>query len=168
MKTLAIDIRKAEPQDAAAIADVHYAAWKGAYAGIIPYRALNSMISRRGRNWWANAIRRAATVLVVEVGGEVAGYATLGRNRARELPQQGEIYELYLKPEYQGIGLGTRLFDAARQMLSAHGLKGMVVWALEENGGALAFYQGAGGRDLAEGVEVFDSKALRKVAFVWE
>lgn len=168
MKTLAIDIRKAEPQDAAAIADVHYAAWKGAYAGIIPHRALNSMISRRGRNWWANAIRRAATVLVVEVGGEIAGYATLGRNRARELPQQGEIYELYLKPEYQGIGLGTRLFNAARQMLSAHGLKGMVVWALEDNGNALAFYEGAGGRDLAEGVEVFDSKALRKVAFVWE
>ena len=47
-------------------------------------------------DWWANAIRRAATVLVVEIGGKIAGYATIGRNRARELPQQGEIYELYL------------------------------------------------------------------------
>jgi hypothetical protein len=27
---------------------------------------------------------------------------------------------------------------------------------------------GAGGRDVAEGVEVFDQKALRKVAFVWD
>jgi GNAT superfamily N-acetyltransferase len=168
MNTLTIDIRKAEPRDAEAIADVHHDAWQGAYSGIIPYRALARMINRRGANWWENAIRRAASVLVIEIGGEIAGYATLGRNRARELPQQGEIYELYLRPEYQGIGLGSRLFAAARQKLASHGLKGLVVWALEENVNALDFYAGAGGRDIAEGVEVFDNKALRKVAFVWD
>jgi ribosomal protein S18 acetylase RimI-like enzyme len=168
MTTLTVDIRKAEPRDADAIADVHHEAWRGAYAGIIPHRALNAMINRRGGDWWAQAIRRAASVLVVEVGGKVAGYATLGRNRARELPQQGEIYELYLRPECQGIGLGSRLFAAAREKLASHGLKGLVVWALEENSNAVAFYAGAGGRDVAEGVEVFDQKALRKVAFVWD
>ena len=39
--------------------------------------------------------------------------------------------------------------------------------ALEDNTNAISFYAGQGGRDLAEGVEVFDNKALRKVAFVW-
>jgi ribosomal protein S18 acetylase RimI-like enzyme len=126
------------------------------------------MVNRRGAAWWANAIRRASAILVVEVGETVVGYATLGRNRARELPQQGEIYELYLRPEYQGVGLGSRLFAAARDRLARHGLKGLVVWALEENPGALSFYHGAGGRDVAEGVEVFDQKALKKVAFVWD
>jgi ribosomal protein S18 acetylase RimI-like enzyme len=168
MNTVTIDIRRAEPRDAPAIADVHHQAWRGAYAGIIPYRALNAMINRRGGEWWANAIRRSATVLVVEIGGKVAGYTTVGRNRARELPQQGEIYELYLRPEYQGVGLGSRLFAAARRKLADHGLKGMVVWALEDNTNALSFYAGAGGRDVAEGVEVFDQKALKKVAFVWD
>jgi ribosomal protein S18 acetylase RimI-like enzyme len=168
MNTLSIDIRKAEPRDADAIADVHQQAWLGAYAGIIPHRTLTSMINRRGAAWWANAIRRAATVLVVEIGGKIAGYATIGKNRARELRQQGEIYELYLRPEYQGIGLGSRLFAAARKKLADSGLRGLVVWALEENGGALSFYEGAGGRDIAEGVEVFDQKALKKVAFVWD
>ena len=168
MNTLTIGIRKAEPRDAEAIADVHHLAWRGAYSGIIPHRALNRMINRRGPDWWANAIRRAATVLVVEIGGKLAGYTTIGRNRARELTQQGEIYELYLRPEYQGIGLGSRLFAAAREKLADSGLKGMVVWALEDNAGALSFYEGAGGRDVAEGVEVFDQKALKKVAFVWD
>ena len=115
MNTLTIDIRKAEIKDAAAIADVHQDAWRGAYSGIIPHRALNRMINRRGPDWWANAIRRAASVLVIEIGGKLAGYATIGKNRARELSQQGEIYELYLRPEYQGIGLGSRLFSAARK-----------------------------------------------------
>ena len=168
MKTLTIDIRKAEPRDAAAIAGVHAQSWQGAYGGIIPFRALSAMISRRGAAWWADAIRRAASVLVVEIGGEVVGYATLGKNRARELPQQGEIYELYVRPEYQGIGLGTRLFAAARDRLLAHGLRGLVVWALEDNVNATRFYAGAGGRDVAEGVEVFDQRALRKLAFVWD
>ncbi|WP_315926140.1 GNAT family N-acetyltransferase [Mesorhizobium sp. SP-1A] len=168
MNTLTIDIRKAEPRDAGQIAEVHLEAWRGAYSGIIPHKTLTSMINRRGSDWWANAIRRAAVVLVVEIGGTIAGYATIGRNRAKALKQQGEIYELYLRPEYQGIGLGSRLFGAARRALSDHGLKGMVVWALEENQNALDFYAGAGGRDVAEGVEVFEQKALKKVAFVWE
>ena len=166
MNTLTIDIRKAEPRDASAIAEVHQEAWRGAYSGIIPHRTLTSMINRRGVDWWANAIK-AATVLVVEIGGTIAGYATIGKNRARELRQQGEIYELYLRPEYQGIGLGSRLFKAAKNRLSDHGLRGLVVWALEDNHNALAFYAGNGGRDVAEGVEVFEQKALKKVAFVW-
>ena len=168
MNTLTIDIRKAEPRDAGAIADVHAESWQGAYGGIIPFRALRAMIGRRGQAWWASAIRRAASVLVIEIGGDVVGYATLGRNRARELPQEGEIYELYIKPEYQGIGLGSRLFCAARDKLAAHGLSGLVVWALEDNVNATHFYAGAGGRDVAEGVEVFDARALRKVAYVWD
>ncbi|KFB08584.1 GNAT family N-acetyltransferase [Nitratireductor basaltis] len=167
MKTLTIDIRRAGMEDAEAIASVHDRAWRGAYAGIIPHKALNAMIGRRGPVWWSNAIKRSATVLVMEIGGEIAGYATLGRNRARELQQDGEIYELYLAPEYQGIGLGRRLFNAAREMLVSHGFDGLVVWALEENDGARSFYERAGGRDFAEGVEVFDSKALRKIAYVW-
>jgi ribosomal protein S18 acetylase RimI-like enzyme len=145
MKTLSIDIRKAEASDAEDIASIHHAAWQGAYSGIIPHRALNAMLARRGASWWA-----------------------IGRNRSRDLKQEGEIYELYVRPEYQGIGLGTRLFGAARDRLAAHGLKGMVVWALEDNSNAVAFYEGAGGRDIAEGVEIFDQKALKKIAFVWQ
>lgn len=167
MKTLSIDIRRAEPADAQDVADVHVSAWMGAYSGLIPHRALSSMLARRGAAWWESAIRRAASVLVIEIGGEIVGYATFGRNRARELPQEGEIYELYIRPEYQGLGLGTRLFDAAREAMRDHGLKGLVVWALEDSALAMGFYAGHGGKDIAEGVEVFDAKALRKVAFIW-
>lgn len=167
MNTRTIDIRRAEPRDAAAIADVHNASWSGAYAGIIPHRALTGMLSRRRQEWWANAIRRATSILVADMGGDVVGYATFGRNRVSELSQQGEIYELYIAPEYQGIGLGSRLFASARDALSRHGLDGLVVWALEENAGAMSFYEGLGGRDVAEGVEVFDARALKKIAFTW-
>lgn len=37
------------------------------------------------------------------------------------MPYSGEIFEIYLLPEYQGLGFGRRLFNAARQELAAHG-----------------------------------------------
>ena len=81
MKTLTVGIRRAEEDDAAAIASIHQAAWQGAYAGIIPHRALTAMINRRGQSWWASAIKRAASVLVVEVGGKVVGYVEATANK---------------------------------------------------------------------------------------
>ena len=167
MTTLAVDIRPAERADAAAIADVHARAWENAYAGIIPPRTLNGMISRRGEAWWQQALGNSNSILLAEVGGKVAGYATLGRSRTLALAQQGEIYELYLSPEYQGLGFGCRLFAAARARLSDFGMRGTVVWALEDNDRALGFYMALGGNDVAEGTEQFEGRALRKIAFVW-
>jgi len=167
MNTKSIDIRPDSRKDAEVIADVHHVAWHATYSGIIPHLVLHRMVGRRDGGWWANAIRRLTTVLVAEIDGQVVGYATLGRNRARELTQQGEIYELYILPEFQGIGLGTRLFAAARSKLAARGLKGLVVWVLEDNFNALHFYESAGGVDTSEGVEVFEQKALKKIAYTW-
>ena len=39
-------------------------------------------------------------------GETIAGYANYGRNRARSLYYDGEVYELYLRPEFQGLGFG--------------------------------------------------------------
>ena len=139
MTALTIDIRPADARDARGIAEVHETAWRNAYAGIIPHKALRTMIARRDNRWWDRAIRRGTSVLVVDMGGLIVGYVTFGLNRARALPQDGEIYEIYLRPEYQGVGFGSRMFAEARAHLSRHGCKGLVVWALEENAGAVEF-----------------------------
>lgn len=167
MNTLSIDIRNASRADASGIAATHEESWRGAYAGIIPHTALTRMIAQRGEDWWARALSRSASVLIAEFGEEIVGYATYGRNRTRELPQKGEIYELYLRPQYQGIGIGSRLFTAARQRLESSHLAGTVVWALEDNLIAQQFYTGLGGHDIAEGVEQLGGSSLKKIAFVW-
>ena len=166
MTLLAIDIRSACPTDAHALASVHEASWREAYAGILPARALTGFIQRRDVAWWVRTVRHA-NVLVVEVADEVVGYATFGRNRTAALPQAGEIYELYLKPEYQGVGLGSRLLAAALGRLEALYGEGTVVWAIEENDRAMRFYEGRGGRDVAEGTERFERRVLNKVAWAF-
>jgi ribosomal protein S18 acetylase RimI-like enzyme len=167
MKTDAIEIRLARPEDAHAIADVHDAAWRLAYRGMIPGRELERLVERRGAKWWRHAIDRKTRIVVMAFGGVIAGYATYGRNRAASLPYQGEIFELYLRPEYQGIGLGKRLFNAVRRDLTGHDVKGMVVWALADNQRACDFYQRLGGIKIDAMVERFGDTKLQKVAFGW-
>ena len=66
--------------------------------------------------------------MVLDVGETVAGYVSYGRCRDRSLPADGEIDELYLAPEYQGLGFGTRLFKAVRNDLDDRGIKRIAVW----------------------------------------
>lgn len=168
MSTAAIEFRPARASDVADITAVHDEAWRLAYRGIIPGRDLERMVARRGPAWWAAAIRRGSGLTVMRVAGVTAGYASFGRNRAPALGVGGEIYELYLKPEFQGTGCGGRLFGAARQELQARGLRGTAVWALADNTAACAFYRRAGGRPTARGTERFGETLLDKIAFVWD
>ena len=168
MSTITVNLRRAGLSDSGAIAEVHDRAWMNAYAGIVPHKALAGMVQRRGETWWANAIRRQTVILVLEMDERIVGYATIGRNRVQTLPFSGEIYEVYLLPEYQGVGLGTRLFLAARSELQRRSLKGTVVWVLAENEPAMRFYRNAGGRRIAEGCENFNGRNMRKVAFAWD
>jgi ribosomal protein S18 acetylase RimI-like enzyme len=167
MKTNVIGVRRAEAKDAEAITAVHDSAWRLAYEGMIPARELSRIVARRGPKWWDRAIRKGTAILVLEVGGTICGYATVGPNRARNLAQKGEVYEIYMKPEYQGIGLGTRLFLAARRELARFGFDTVVVWALADNDNAIRFYKNAGGRTVARANERFGETSLTKVAFAW-
>jgi len=167
MSTILIEVRPAKATDAQAIAETHDDAWRATYQGIIPGTELEKLITRRGPQWWDSAIRKGSRVSVLSFGDKIAGYANYGRNRARSLHFEGEIYELYLRPEFQGLGFGRRLFNAARRDLSQSGLKSMVVWALSDNDPAIGFYRTLGGHMVARSSERFGAKSLDKVALAW-
>ena len=167
MSTILIEIRRARVNDAGTIADAHDEAWRTAYQGIIPGAELERLINRRGPAWWDGAIRKGSRIALLQFGDKIAGYANYGRNRARSLYYDGEIYELYLRPEFQGLGFGRRLFTAAKRDLAQSGLRSMVVWALSDNDPATEFYRALGGRMVARSSERFGPKSLDKVAFAW-
>jgi ribosomal protein S18 acetylase RimI-like enzyme len=167
MSTILIEVRPARASDAKDIASTHDDAWRNAYQGLIPAIELDKLINRRGPLWWDAAIRKGSRVSVLMFGDRIAGYANYGRNRARSLRFEGEIYELYLRPEFQGLGFGRRLFQAARRDLAHSGLDSLVVWALSDNEPATEFYRTLGGRMVARSSEKFGAKSLDKVAFGW-
>jgi ribosomal protein S18 acetylase RimI-like enzyme len=154
-------------EDDAALAEVHRDAWRYAYAGIIPGLTLERMIARRGPVWWTRMHARGFRALVIECDALLAGYATLGRTRAPGQPA-GEIYELYLRPECQGCGLGRQLFASARHELGRYGFERLVVWALAENTIALRFYRAMGGVEAVQAEDRFCGVPLSKIGFAWE
>jgi ribosomal protein S18 acetylase RimI-like enzyme len=98
--------------------------------------------------------------------GQIVGYATCGPARGKKA-KHGEIYELYVAPLYQGMGLGEHLFEACRHQLDIDQLEGMIVWALEDNISAQDFYWRRGGRPKGKSRESFSGKTLAKVAYGW-
>ena len=160
-----ITIRPARIGDAKEIADVHDAAWRDAYRGIIPGRELERMIARRGPRWWESAIRRGSRLMVLDFDESIGGYASYGRNRVPSMPFAGEIFELYLAPEFQGLGFGRRLFETARRDLAEYGLTSTLVWALTDNERAQHFYQRMGGKISRRAVEKFGDAERDRVAY---
>lgn len=152
------------PEDCAALAEVRAVAWRYAYAGLIPEPALSRMISRRGAAWWRRLHEGPGKALVAVLGDEVVGYALLARCRSG---RGGEIQELYIRPDCQGLGFGSRLFATARAEFRARGLAPLTVWCLAENRIGVAFYRALGGVVTGRGAEPFPGACLEKLRFGW-
>jgi len=161
-----VKIRKCKSADAAALCGVFQDSWRLSYRGIIPHFELEAILQRRGPEWWARELKGADGALAMEVADVIAGYATFGRARGRHR-YEGEIYEIYLAPTYQGLGFGEHLFEACRHSLDGRKFKGLVVWALSENESALDFYWRRGGRPFAQAYDSVGGARLRKTAFGW-
>jgi len=167
MTSALIDIRHATAHDAPALAAVREEAWRATYQGLIPHVTLQRMIASHTPGWWEKLLRMGASVMLLDFEGQTQGYATFGRSRHGPPAHEGEIYELYLTPVYQGAGLGRRLFDASRRELGRRNLQGLVVWSLRDNAQACAFYEAMGGRPGGTAIERLGGARLERVAYIW-
>jgi len=159
MTSIVIDVRTARASDAGDLSEVYACAWREAYSGIIPALTLERMIVRRSARWWRDVMKRRA-ILVLDVDGTVAGYTTFAPAPGKSHAGAAEIQELYLRPEYQGIGLGVRLFSAALKRIGVRGYARVLVRALAENDRANGFYARRGGRLVARTDETLGGRTL--------
>jgi ribosomal protein S18 acetylase RimI-like enzyme len=167
MSDLLVSIRRAKADDSAGLSRVFETAWREAYLGVIPGLALEKLIARRSAEWWRVAIARGRPLAVLDVGQGIAGYVSYGRCRDRRLQAQGEIDELYLAPEYQGVGYGRRLFRAVRNDLHDRSMNRIGIWALSENDRARHFYESLGGRNVTEVEERIGGVTLAKTGYLF-
>ncbi len=167
MDTDAVVVRRAKLSDSRDLADIHEQAWLHAYRGLLPGLDLVRSVSRRNISWWQAALRKNAGVLVMEVQGTLAGYATFGPARLANPSYRGEIYELYILPAYQGIGFGRRFFQATLSELHRNGFAGVIIRVLRDNEPAIRFYRAMGGRKVGESKDRFGTKSVSVLTFGW-
>ncbi|MCG8357468.1 MAG: GNAT family N-acetyltransferase, partial [Kiloniellales bacterium] len=174
MSELAVDVRPADPKDAAAIAHVHVDTWRATYAGLLPDRYLLQMNEARQRLMWYRLLSQSAGhnegVLVAKApgaqGGQVVGFGSAGRCRVASLPFDGEVYTLYVAPDWQGQGLGRRLLVGLFRALHRSGLRSAGLWVLSGNPSRF-FYEAMGGESCAKRQEPFAGRLLDETAYCW-
>ena len=142
-------IRWATVRDARAIAAVHIASWHAAYRGLMPDEVLDELtIEGRQRDWqgWLADGGERAHTLVAERDGAIEAFCTL------EFPSREEdesdavagIPAIYAHPAAFGRGSGPALLDAAIDATRERGYREAILWMLEGNRRAEAFYERRG------------------------
>jgi ribosomal protein S18 acetylase RimI-like enzyme len=171
-----IRIRRAGPRDAAAIGRVHVETWQSAYAGLLPDSLLVRMSDVRQSSWWSRALtdpreKRGIFVADDEDAG-VIGFGSCGP--VRDTPEGldgtetrvGEVYTLYVEPDFQNQGLGRRLLDAMFRQLHADGCDTAVLWMLANNPTRF-FYEGLAGAVVGRRLDRMGGTEVEEVAYAW-
>ncbi|MBB5058984.1 L-amino acid N-acyltransferase YncA [Granulicella aggregans] len=159
-------VRRANQQDASAIARVHIASWRTTYAGIVPNDYLKSLNESERVLQWQDWLARDVRVYVAELDGEVIGFASAGPTRELLEGCDAELYAIYLLNRAQRIGIGTTLVRTLATYLCAKDFKSMMVWVLEQNP-AIHFYEKSGAvRVTSKQIEV-GGAVLGEIAFKW-
>lgn len=153
-------VRLARAADAAAIAEVQVASWQAAYRGLVPASRLAAFTVPARTAAWRRSLAdpgRDARTAVFEDAGDVLGFATSGPSR--DLRGWGEIWALYVAPTAWGRGVGSALFADAIHALARRDLPRVMLWVLDGNARAIAFYEGNGlsldgARDVDDGYPI--------------
>lgn len=160
-------IRKALPEDALQIADVHIKCWRTTYSGVVSDEFLDGMNLEARANSWVRIIEASSSnVLVADIQGVVVGFASSGKSRENS-DYQAELYAIYILEEHQRKNIGRRLLEDSSAWLMECGHSSMVVWILAENP-SRRFYESLGGIEVNTKDLPIGKQSLKAVAYGWK
>jgi ribosomal protein S18 acetylase RimI-like enzyme len=148
---MAIKLRQARRGDEPGVAAVHVRSWQEAYRDLMPADFLAGLDPRdRAARYEFEGGEGAPTTVVatVEDDGEeaIVGFVTFGRSRDEDVLGMGEVYALYVDPTRHQAGAGRLMMAEARRRLLDAGITDAVLWVLDGNDRAAAFYEREGWR----------------------
>jgi GNAT superfamily N-acetyltransferase len=163
-------VRDARRADMPRLAEVRNESWRAAYEGIVPRAHLDAMSVARSRRVLEASVsrrRQGHAVLVVEDADGPFGYALAGPQARTDLGHAGEIYEIYLRPDKQRSGAGSKLLASTLWRLCELGLTPVMLWVLARNP-ARRFYASCGGEPFRRERIEMSGRTLYRVAYSWE
>ena len=159
-----VTLRLARADDADAIGRIQVETWRAAYTGLMPEEAVAGFdVESRQRMWREGLGRRprpGSATFVVEDGGEVVGFASVGASREEDAEREGELYAIYLHPSRWGDGIGRALLQRAEESMRSSGFRRALLWVLAGNERAERFYRAAGWEEDGEKVEDFQGATV--------
>jgi ribosomal protein S18 acetylase RimI-like enzyme len=156
-------IRDATTGDCRAVAEVHVASWRGAYAHLLPSAFLAGLsVDKREASWQSVLAEGHSQLLVAEAKGEIVGFSSFGASRDADAPAgRGELWALYVHPGAWCTGTGRALWQATRGRLQARDFTSASLWVLEGNQRGIAFYAKSGFAPDAGSAKAFELGGTR-------
>ncbi len=163
-----VDLRMATLDDAESIARIHVETWRTTYAGMLPDNMLVAMSEENQARMWRRMLRGGETVIVADDPRRgVIAFGSYGPNRSGRDGYTGEVYTLYVHPDFQGLGLGRGLLRALFSALAREGHDSALIWVLAQNPSRF-FYEAMGGHPVAGRDTRMWGAALRESAYGWD
>ena len=136
---MAITIKPTEtPEEIEGKSRVHWQAWREAYDEILPAEFQEQMTLDKCRFY---SQKYPENTLIALDDAKVVGFVSYGDFRD-SATIAGEIFALYVLKDYYGKGVGQQLMQTAFAALD--GYQEIVLWVLEDNKRAIAFYEKMG------------------------
>ena len=117
-----VDLRRATPADAAAVAEVFLDTFHATYA--FPLAHTDDEV----RGWVRDELIPRSETWVAVVDGRVVGMLVVA---------PGWVEQLYVEPAHHGRGIGSRLLDLAK----TRSREGLTLWTFQVNDRARRFYE---------------------------
>ena len=131
-----MNVRSATLDDVPELARVHTESSEAAYEGIAPPDP--DGLTRRMRNWRAVIEKPDFEGFLAEDDGVAVGVLSVGASEHEE--GAGELYAIYVHPDYWGRGAGQLLIDQAHAFLAAR-FDEAILTVLVANPRARRFYE---------------------------
>ena len=115
---------------------VHWKCWQETYPGLVSQAYLDNLTLEKTEE---KAFQWRDNILVAKDGDGVVGFVGYGKSSEADT---GEVFALYVLPEYHGTGVGRQLMDAALEKLASY--PHICLWLVKGNARALRFYEKCG------------------------
>ena len=171
MKEPPVTIRRAVPDDALGIAEVHVASWRTTYPGIVDQAYIDTLsVAERAGAWTrrlSDASDAAPDVLVATAAdGRVVGFISGGAIREPFPGFDAELHAIYLLDSVQRAGVGRRLVREWAVLALGRGLHAAVVRVLAANP-ARFFYERLGAEHLLDAHHLIAGKQYPERWYGW-
>jgi len=164
-----ITYRKANVEDALAVAKVHVESWHKSFAEIVPQAFLDNLtVEKREIAFRQRFGETNYKMFVAETAKDgIVGFADFGAARESDFAFETELYAIYLLREFQGKGIGENLFRLCQKEMSADGFDSMYLIALEVSP-YKSFYEKMGGQIVGEGNHFLSLIEFKTVIYGWK
>lgn len=163
-------IRFAKDYDVEDMAEIHAVGKKVAYSGIIDNdyldRSVNDLDYRNEQMWKRYDSRNS---IVAELNGDVVGFAqwVFGNESSNPEYANAELCSLYVRPNFKGYGIGTRLLNRVKKLCASADHKNLALFCLKDNLQSIHFYEKNGGKIIGEQMLMFGNQQYASAIFLF-